>query len=58
MSCAENGTAGLEADAAAGADAGMSPSPWQPGDGAEPDIGSERDISRLGESVVKVGFFT
>jgi hypothetical protein len=48
---AENGTA-HDADAPDGA---ASPSRWMQADAAEPDIGSERDITRLGESVVKVG---
>lgn len=48
---AENGTV-HDADAPDGA---ASPSRWMQADAAEPDIGSERDITRLGESVVKVG---
>lgn len=47
----ENGTV-HDADAPDGA---ASPSRWMQADAAEPDIGSERDITRLGESVVKVG---
>lgn len=51
MACpTENGTA-HDAEAADGA---APPSRWMQADAAEPDIGSERDISRLGESVVKV----
>jgi hypothetical protein len=48
---AENGTV-HDAEAPEGA---ASPSRWMQADAAEPDIGSERDITRLGESVVKVG---
>ena len=43
-----------DADAPDGA---ASPSRWMQADTAEPDIGSERDITRLGESVVKVGTY-
>jgi hypothetical protein len=49
---AENGTV-HDAEVPDGA---ASPSRWMQADAAEPDIGSERDITRLGESVVKVGF--
>lgn len=49
---AENGTA-HDADAADGA---ASPSRWMQPDAAEPDIGTERDIPLLGESVVKVSW--
>lgn len=47
---AENGTT-HEAEAA---EVPASPPRWMQVDAAEPDIGSERDITRLGESVVKV----
>ena len=54
---AENGTALPEELAVPNGTAengAASPSRWVQSDGAAPDIGDARDISRLGESVVKV----